>query len=147
MAATVLLAPCLVILCGCATTHGLSASGPDTRAPIALPFKERERLRLGMRVYLESIEGIADGLQRNKMALVAKSARRSGMGMVEGVPLSDAIGLPPEFLMLSLDTHQKFDALADAAAGKAPKQSAEQQLSGILASCTACHRMYRLSPQ
>ena len=56
-----------------------------------------------------------------------------------------AIKLPPEFVALSLDTHQKFDALGLEAARGGTKIGALKQLDEILANCTACHATFRLS--
>lgn len=103
-------------------------------------------MRAGMRLYLECIEGITEALGENGMAGVARSAKRCGMDMVENVSFADVMTLPPEFLGLSLDTHQKFDALAHAAAEHGTKSSALKELGALLANCTACHAAYRLAP-
>jgi len=140
-----MLATCLMLLSGCGGTRGMTLPHPDRRTPVSLSAKERERLRLGMRIFLESVEGILEGAQQNRMAAVARSAERSGMGMVEDISFSDAMKLPPEFVILSMDTHQKFDALSREAAENLTKQGALDQLSAILANCTACHTTYRLA--
>jgi hypothetical protein len=139
------LACCLVHLAACGGTQGMTVPGRDTRTVIRLSAKEREHLRLGMRIFLESVQGIVDGAKRNDMAQVARSAERSGMGMIEDISFSDAVSLPPEFLIMSIDTHQKFDALSRAAVDGGTKAGALERLGGILANCTACHTMYRLA--
>ena len=68
------------------------------------------------------------------------------MDMVESVSFAEVLTLPPEFLALSLDTHQKFDDLAHEAVAQGTKSSALKQLGAILANCTACHAAYRLAP-
>jgi len=108
---------------------------------------EREHLRLGMRVWLENVEGITEALADNKMRVVAKTAKKSGMDMVDDAMIEIAMKLPPEFVALSLDTHQKFDALAVEAAEGGAKVGVLKHLGDILANCTACHATYRLSPQ
>jgi hypothetical protein len=138
---------CAVALSACSTSHGLTLPGPDTRTPIRLSAKEREQLRHGMRIYLESVEGAMDGARRGRMATVARSAKRSGMSMLEDVSFAEALKLPPEFIILSIDTHQRFDALSEAAGQGLSKAAALEQLSGILANCTSCHASYRLAPR
>ena len=145
-AARALLACCVLLLGGCSAAHDATLSRAGTRSPIELSAKERERLRAGMRLYLECVEGITDALGENKMAGVARSAKRCGMDMVEDLSLADLMSLSPEFLALSLDTHQKFDALAHEAAEHGTRSSALKQLGAILANCTACHAAYRLAP-
>jgi hypothetical protein len=75
----------------------------------------------------------------------AKSAEKSGMGMMDEEAIEIAMKLPPEFVALSLDTHQKFDALGLEAARGGTKIGALKQLDEILANCTACHATFRLS--
>jgi hypothetical protein len=140
----VLIVAFVLLLGGCA--HPATPSGAEARSSIELSAKDRERLRKGMRVYLECVQGISDALGDNKMGGVSRSARRCGMDMVDDVSFKDVLTLPPEFLALSLDTHQKFDALAQEAVGRATNSSVLQQLGAILANCTACHAAYRLSP-
>jgi len=145
LAATTMLASCLVLLAACSATRGMTVPGPDRRTTIDLSAKESAHLRRGMRIFLESVQGIADGVRRNRMAQVARSAERSGMGMIEDISFSDAASLPPEFIIMSIDTHQKFDALSRSAAENGTRASTLEQLSAILANCTACHTMYRLA--
>jgi len=146
IAARALLACSVLLLTGCGAAHDAILSGAETRTSIELSAKERERMRGGMRRYLECIEGITEALGENSMAGVGRNAKRCGMDMVEDVSLADVMTLPPEFLALSLDTHQKFDGLAHEAAERGTKSSALKQLGAILANCTACHAAYRLAP-
>ena len=135
------------LLTACGGVQLESASRAAARTPIQLNASEREHLRLGMRVYLESVEGITDALADNNMLLVEKAAKKSGMGMVDEPEIAIAMKLPPEFVAISLDTHQKFDAVAQEAAEGGTKVGALRHIGEILANCTACHATYRLSPQ
>lgn len=145
IAAVPVLASCLVLLTACATRHGLTRPLPNARTTIRLPAEESAQLRHGMRIYLESVEGVLAGARRGKMAQVARSAERSGMGMLEDISFADALKLPSEFIIMSIDTHQKFDALSREAADGGSKAAALERLSAILANCTACHNMYRIA--
>ncbi len=141
---TFLLAACLPLWAGCSGTQ-IEAPRVDLRTPIRLSTDEDEHLRSGMRDYLESIQGIVGALPQNKMAVVASNAKRAGMGMLNDVPVSAVMKLPPEFIILSIDTHQKFDALSRLAEESGNKSAVLAQLSEILVNCTACHSTYRSS--
>ena len=143
IAAPALLATCLVLLVACSAAHDSTILGVAPRTPIALSAKERESIRASMRVYLECVEGIIDGLSANRMGDVARNAKRAGTDMIQGVSAADAVELPPEFLLLALDTHLKFDAMAQEASQHGAKRAVLQQLGAILANCNACHAMYR----
>ncbi len=143
---TFLLAACLPLLAACGGAKIEAAPRADARTPIQLSADEDEHLRAGMRDYLESIKGIIEALPRNQMAVVASKAKRAGMSMVNDVPVSAVMNLPPGFVILSIDTHQKFDALSRLAEEPGHKSAVLAQLSEILANCTACHTTYRSSP-
>ncbi len=98
-----------------------------------------------MRRYLDSVQGIVDGLARSNMAAVAESARKAGAAMVSDISLVAIVGLPPDFLLASMATHQKFDELADEAKAGATRMAVLDKLSGILATCNACHETYRVA--
>jgi hypothetical protein len=145
-AARALVACCVLLLAACSVARDASPSHAESRTPIELPAKERERMRAGMRAYLEAVDGITTALAENRMPGVAKSAKAVGTDMIKDVSLGDVMTLPPAFLAMSLDTHQKFDALAKDAADYTTKTAALKQLGAILANCTACHAAYRLAP-
>lgn len=128
--------------------RGPAAARSDGRTAIHLSVKDRLEFRKGMRVYLESVEGIIDGMTKHKMGLVAKAAQKSGMGMIKDVSLETALGLPPEFVLMSTDTHEKFDDLAKLArTNGVAKMQITEKLGVILAACTSCHSAFRLTPQ
>jgi len=104
-------------------------------------------MRAGMRAFLESVEGITQGIAEGSKQRVAASARRSGWAMMDDAATAMALKLPPEFVAVSIDTHQKFDDLAAAAEAGAAKGKLLGDLGQILTNCTACHASYRLSPQ
>jgi hypothetical protein len=142
IAAPALLVTCLVLLVACSSTHDGTLLGAP-RTPIALSAKERESIRAGMRVYLECLEGIIIALSANRMGDVARNAKRAGTDMIQGVSAADAVRLPPEFLLLALDTHLKFDAMAQEASQHGSKKAVLQQLGAVLDNCNACHATYR----
>lgn len=144
--AAVLLFATGLVLGACGSGPGVSLSRSEERTAIRLSAGDREHLLRGMRTYLASVQGIIEALPQNKHAIVAESARKGGLEMLSGVPASVAVSLPPGFLMLSMDTHQKFDALARSASAGDAKVQLLTQLGDILANCSACHAQYRLLP-
>ncbi|KAB2943132.1 hypothetical protein [Hyphomicrobium sp.] len=132
-------------LAGCGMAQ-IEAWHGEQRTLIVLSGNELAHLRSGMRVYLESVQGIIEGLAENKMARVKDEARKAGVEILGAVPASTAVTLPVDFLMLSMDTHQKFDALSAAAAAGASKSEVLGSLRDILSNCTSCHARYRGSP-
>jgi hypothetical protein len=121
------------------------AEAGDGREAVSLAHADREYLLAGMRRYLDSVQGIVDGLARSNMAAVAESARKAGAAMVSDISLVAIVGLPPDFLLASMATHQKFDELADEAKTGATRMAVLDKLSGILATCNACHETYRVA--
>lgn len=137
----------LALLAGCGGAHLISTSRATTRERLQLSVDEREHLRAGMRSFLESVGGITQGLAENQMQRVAKSAKRSGWSMMDASAAATALKLPPEFVAISIDTHQKFDDLAAEASAGATKAKVLADLTQILGNCTSCHAMYRLGPR
>lgn len=145
MPAVLMLTTCLVLgACGSRLDGNLPLA--EERTAIRLSAADREHLRQGMQRYLASVQGIIEALPENKHAAVSERAKKGGLEMLSGVSTSVAVHLPPGFLMLSMDTHQKFDALSRSAAAGESKAAVLKQLGDILANCTACHTKYRLSP-
>lgn len=136
----------LALLTGC-TGAQLVSKRAATREPLHLSASERDHMRSGMRAFLESVEGITKGIADNRIETVAKSAKRSGWSMVDETATALALKLPPEFVAISIDTHQRFDDLAAAASAGATKARLLDDLGRILNNCTACHATYRLAPQ
>lgn len=134
-----------VILGGCAAGSGPVATDGGQRTAIVLSAREAEEFRSGMRAYLEASQNIVDGVRLERMARVKDAARKTGMGAVTGVSPSLALRLPAEFVALSLDTHRKFDEIAQAAERNAGAKQILGDLSAVQSNCIACHSTYRLS--
>lgn len=136
----------LTLLSGCGGAYLASSGRATPREALNLSASERAHLRAGMRTYLESVEGITQGLAENKMQAVATSARRSGQSLMDETAMAMALKLPPDFVAASIETHGKFEELADKAAA-ATKAQVLDTLGQILSKCTACHARYRLNPE
>ncbi len=146
--AAVLAALSAAVLTAVATTAGrpVRAEAPAQRERVELSAREREHLKAGMRAYLESIQGVVEGLARHDFKLIARSAARSGMASVKDISPALALRLPPQFTLMSIDTHERFDALAkeaQEAKESRSKLSVTSKLDDVLRNCTACHAMFR----
>lgn len=116
----------------------------DPREAITLTAGERTRLLDGMRQYLLSIQEIVDAAAAYKPDRVREAARRAGAGMLADVEPATALKLPLAFTALSLETHQKFDALAESASHQAARSDVLAALGAIIANCNGCHESYRV---
>ncbi|RTL66687.1 MAG: hypothetical protein EKK41_18135 [Hyphomicrobiales bacterium] len=134
-----------LLLAACEAAPMVSRPAADMRTSVELPSKEREHFRHGMRIYLESLYGITEALAEHKLPLVAEHAQKAGTAAVREVPISIAATLPPGFLLLGMDTHQKFDALAASAAARASTKEMQLQIRDILGNCATCHANYRIA--
>lgn len=132
---------------GIETNAARAAAGPgrDTREALVLTPRESERMLAGMRIYLESVQGIISSLATNQTKEVANHAERSGKKLLENVEPGIAFAVPIGFTSMSLDTHAKFDELAQKARKGTSKLEIISDLSAILANCTTCHAAYKIS--
>lgn len=150
MQPTVIAAIVACALAGCRVT----GSGVDAiavvntdREAVGMTRADAEHFRTGMQAYLSSLYAITIALSKTDRAGVATNARASGMSAVKDVTVTKALMMPPQFVLLAADTHERFDALAAAADAGATRSDLLTQLSDIVANCTACHAAYRLEPR
>jgi hypothetical protein len=136
-----------LVLAACSGGPSIEVEGGTARQAVSVSRADEAHLRAGMRGYLESLQGVLDGLAGNRLDRVATSARGAGMAAVKGVRFEMVASLPPEFTLLSVDTHERFDALARRAAERASRQEIVSLAGEILANCTACHAMFTLAPR
>lgn len=134
----------LLVILAAALPHPDQGVAAGQREKVPMTIAERERLLAGMRTYLESVEKITVALAGRHIEEIPKNARRSGKAMLATVEPATALTMPVGFTILSLDTHEKFDALADKAAAKAPRSELLADLGALLANCTGCHATYRI---
>ena len=99
----------------------------------------------GMRTYLETTQDIVSALAENKVARVAEIASRSGNKLLSGMNPMTGLKAPVGFTMMSLDTHDKFDKLAEKARRGVSRTEVLADLRDILSNCTGCHAAYRLA--
>jgi hypothetical protein len=118
----------------------------DPREAVALAPGEVETLLAGMRTYLESIQGIVEVTAENKVARVSAIASKAGSKLLQGTSPMTGLKVPLGFTSMSLDTHDKFDKLAEKAEHGASRTEILYDLSSIMSNCVSCHASYRLAP-
>lgn len=118
----------------------------DPREVVALNPAETEKMLAGMRMYLETIQGIVAALAENDTSRIPAIAMKSGAKMLEEVAPTTGLKMPVGFSMLSFDTHDKFDKLADKAAKGTSRGEMLSDLRDIMGNCISCHAAYRLAP-
>lgn len=139
---------CVLLLApgACASPNLADVNMADTsRSSIVLQPDERQHFLAGMRAYLEATQGIVDGLAAGNMDVVAQSARKAGASALADASPSLAIKLPSEFVVLSLDTHQKFDLIAQTAELHSDRKEILEQLGVVLSNCSSCHSAYHVA--
>ncbi len=118
----------------------------DPREAVALNPAETEKMLAGMRTYLETIQGIVAALAENDTSRIPAIAMKSGAKMLEEVAPTTGLKTPMGFSMMSFDTHDKFDKLADKAAKGTSRGEMLSDLREIMGNCISCHAAYRLAP-
>lgn len=139
---------CGAALAGAQTQKAEKPAAPapapaDAREVIVLTAPERAHMLQGMRTYLEALQGIVEALAQNKLAGVAENAKRAGARMLQDAPASVPLKAPIAFTAMSLNTHEKFDVLAERAEKSASRGDVLTALAEIMANCTSCHAAYR----
>lgn len=125
--------------------HAPQAQG-DSREAVVLGPSEAETMLTGMRTYLETIQGILAALAENDSVRGADTAVKAGSAMLEGVPPATGLKVPFGFTMMSLDTHDRFDTLADKMRRGTSRSEVLRDLQNIMSNCISCHATYRLAP-
>ena len=118
----------------------------DPREAVALSPAEAEDMLAGMRTYLETIQGIVAAMAENNIDRVPQIASKSGAKMLRDVNPVTGLKAPIGFSMMSFDTHDKFDKLAEKARTGTSRTEVLADLRDILGNCIACHASYRLAP-
>lgn len=133
-----------VVLAIFIATNPATPATRDAREPVTLTTTERARLLEGMRAYLLAIQEIVEATSVYKLDRVRHAARRAGSAMLAEVEPATALRLPLAFTALSLETHQRFDGLAESTTKHPSRSQVLVALGEIIARCNGCHESYRL---
>ncbi|MBE9561730.1 MAG: hypothetical protein IMF12_02535 [Proteobacteria bacterium] len=115
----------------------------DGRLAIQLEPQERDLVLSEMRAFLVAIQQITNGIVKQNMQAVAKSARKVGLTTQRNVPGSLIGKLPIKFKKMGLDTHKQFDILALDAVELEDSEHTLSQLNTLMQNCIACHAGYK----
>lgn len=115
------------------------------RETLTLSPAEAAEMLSGMRTYLETIQDLVSALAENQVGRVPEIAAKSGAKLLGNVNPFIGLKAPIGFTMMSLDTHEKFDQLAEKARRGVSRTEVLADLRNILDNCTACHAAYRLA--
>ena len=124
--------------------QGSVTESTDGRLSIQLDAGESDLVLTEMRMFLESIQKITQGITENDMKLVAEYGRKVGKAAQGAVPGTLVGKLPMQFKQLGSDTHAKFDQLALDAEEFGDGAHVLSQLSTLMQNCVACHAAYRI---
>jgi cytochrome c556 len=123
---------------------GKTEAAPDGRVAVVLEPPERDLLLQEMRLFLEGLQAMAAGLEKDDLRTVAAAARALGSKMTGDVPPALMTKLPIEFKTLGLSVHRDFDQIALDAEGLGIAKHTLGQVSAVMQKCVACHKTYQL---
>lgn len=115
----------------------------DSRTAIHTSDAGKNFVLKEMRGFLESIQQINEGMLQNDPQKIIKAAKSVGHEKVENMPAGLMSSLPLPFKKLGLDTHTKFDELAQAVQSQYNQKEVQTQMDAILNNCTTCHKTYK----
>lgn len=124
--------------------QGQTAPGTDGRKVVQLTPQERDLVLKEMRGLLLATQGVLEGLSRDDLEMVEKSARAGGMAAAADVSPALMAKLPLEFKRLGMRVHHGMDEIAQAAEHQEPTAAILQRMSDQLANCVACHAAWQL---
>ncbi|MEQ1592556.1 MAG: hypothetical protein ABL892_09235 [Thiobacillaceae bacterium] len=128
------------------TSDAMPENGEDTRQIVPLTETERRMVAAEMRQMLASVQGITDGLARGNLQVVIEAASKSGMAMMQHVPMQIRMKFPAPFSQMGMASHQAFDRIAKETKSIKDPAPVLKQLSAGMQSCIACHATYRFAP-
>ena len=124
--------------------RGTVIESEDERVAIQLSENNADFALAEMRIFLESIQLINEGVLNKDASLIFKGGRQSGAKVVEETPKDMMRSLPIGFKKLGLSTHAKFDVIADSIKINNNFEYAQRELNTLLNLCITCHRTYKI---
>lgn len=114
----------------------------DDRISVSVKPEHKEFVMNEMRLFLESLQLVNEGINNNDPGLIIRAAAQSGSSVKAP---KDMIPLIPEgFLKLGRPTHKLFDIMADSAQKNFNPEVARQQFATQINNCISCHKAYRM---
>lgn len=123
-----------------------SPASIDQRTPVALPPDGQQAVLREMRLMLGAISGAMAGAASNDTVMLLAALVPAGSAAAADPALEAS--LPPAWRELAERTHGGFDSLAAVVRrmrGGALKDTVLVRLAQVTASCTACHKTFRVT--
>ncbi len=119
----------------------------DGRSSVLVTPAERIHVLAEMRLFLETVQTIAEAAAQNDMATITQAASAVGMGLVKTESPVFMAKLPAEMKKMGFATHQAFDDIALAASVTENPMELVADLSDLMLNCTTCHASYRFDAE
>jgi len=136
-----------VIVIGTMFVKGNTITTNDGRVSVLLEPAEKAFVLAEMRMLLEGVQSITEGLAANDLPAVAAAASHVGMASAADVNPQLMLKLPVGFKTQGMGVHKTFDTFADKAENGATANELLGDLATQLSSCVACHATYRLDAE
>ena len=117
----------------------------DGRSEIKMSSQNREFAMAEMRLFLESIKTINEGLVENNPTKIVSIDQQSGVCKVDVVPQGLIKSLPVGFKTMGMQTHDYFDKIAKIAKENYSQKEIQKELNSLMNNCVACHRTYKIT--
>jgi len=127
--------------------RGNTAKVDDNRTAIVMTPENKQFVLQEMRLFVEGVQQIQEGIVTNNPQLIIKSGESHGKEPLLTAPNGLIRSLSKEFKTMAFGTHDIFKEIADSARVDYNPMRTQQQLNKLLNSCVACHRVYRIRTQ
>lgn len=115
----------------------------NDRTAVIISPENKEFVLKEMRVFLESLQQINQGLIKGDASLIIEAGNTSGGDAKEHAPRGLIKSLPKDFKNIAFSTHTIFDAIKDSARINFDPLQTRRQLDELLNNCVACHQKYK----
>lgn len=123
---------------------GETKQANDGRTAIIMTEGNRDFALSEMRVFLESLQGINEGVLAQDTQKIISAAKLSGNGNPEPAPQGLIKSLPIGFKTLGMTTHKMFDEIVEMNSKSIDVKATQVQVNAILNNCIACHKTYKI---
>lgn len=136
--------PCLVL--GMPTSSGRAGDMVDMREPVFRTEAEKAFVLDQMRLLLNSISEIEEGLGSGDMDLVSREAAARGRKANVTLPRPPLLAAKETeaWKSMFISVRTGFDAIADQAKEHAPAATINKMLADTMRNCNSCHQTYRI---
>jgi len=136
------------LCCGLVASVALAAEPfADERIALALTPPEKAYVLGQMRLFVASIQTIADGLAHGDAAQAAEAAAARGAARNAhdpDFPASLNEKLPADWKQFGGSLRKGFDGLAQSLAQGEPQSQSLARLADLMRNCVSCHASYRV---